>query len=148
MFNGFPRDPVLASPKGARGAAWRRDAALAVRSEAQKTATVVNFVARGVEAVGASDDGLVRLDLGRPARVDWTWEGAAAYQLRDPDDPTDRVWSGEVVQLDEDRGHIYVSVLAGEAAEGPFRVRPFGFLDALQTLFAQCETLPDRASGV
>ncbi|MEO0605237.1 MAG: AAA domain-containing protein, partial [Myxococcota bacterium] len=80
--------------------------------------------------------------------MDWTWEGASAYQLRDPDDPTDRVWSGEVVQLDEDRGHIYVSLQAGEVADGPFRVRPFGFLDALQALFVQCETLQDRASGV
>ncbi len=81
-------------------------------------------------------------------RFDWTWEGSLAYQLHDPDDPTDRTWSGEVVQVDEDRGQIYVARGSGEVVEGPLWVRPFGFLDALQTLFLQAIERPRVASSL
>ena len=147
MFDGFCRDFLLAAVNP-RGEAWRREASEAVRAEVRKNGTVAQFIAERFEPLGAEDEGLYRIWVRGRAEFDWTWEGSVAYQLRDPDDPTDRVWSGEVVQVDADRGQIYVSMRSGTLVEGPLCVRPFDFLDALQTLFLQCETVQETARGV
>ncbi|MEN0066268.1 MAG: AAA domain-containing protein [Myxococcota bacterium] len=150
MFNGFSREAALWTFDAATTSnpAWRRDAAEALRAEARKTSTPLRLVARQVEPVGDAGEGLFRLHTAAHAPFDWTWEGAAAYQLRDPDDPTDRTWSGEVVQVDEDRGQIYLSLTFGALCEGPFWIRPFGFLDALVALFRQSERAPATAQGL
>lgn len=145
MFNGFPRSAAQASegPPGFLDHAWR-----ALRAEIRKQGAVVECEAYAVTPIGDPADRLFRLLTRASGPLDWTWEGSTAYQLRDPDDPTDRVWSGRLVQVDEDAGEFYVGPVAGRVRKGPFRVRPFGFLDALQTLFRQAYARPETAQDL
>src|SRR5262245_12041034 len=68
-----------------------------------------------------TDDGSVfKLDLGQTVEFDWTWEGATAFRPADLDvtptftDDSDEdawaVWSGEVVEVDEAKGIVFVWV--------------------------------------
>ena len=80
---------------------------------------------------------------------DWTWEGATAYR---PDASADELgdgvsdedarrhstsWSGEVVEVDETGGRIFVSIANPDQTPtiGTFHVRPFEFLALLNEVY-------------
>ncbi|MBW2254654.1 MAG: AAA family ATPase [Deltaproteobacteria bacterium] len=115
-----------------------RDAASAVRREHQHTSRWVPMRAYSIKRV--NDRGLYRVDVGFLAAMDWTWEGAVAS--RNPDDADilddeEYLWRGDVVEVDDDEGHLYVDV--GEGAPAPttgrFHVQPFEFLHHLNEVF-------------
>jgi hypothetical protein len=131
MFRGHRRDLRLAAGKPD----WRGDAAQAVKAEFRQTSTLVRLTCRGVEQVGVADDGVFRLDVGTFGHMDWTWEGAKAFKSGTETGSDEPIWSGEIVELDEDMGHLYVAVDAGKPCRGGFVVKPFGFLDALNDFY-------------
>jgi len=105
-------------------------AAAAVRAEHRKTTEAVRMRCRGVRRLGQGR--LYRLDVGAFARMDWTWEGA---QILGGDDLHEPEWSAEVVEVDEDRGHLYANLALGPPpTTGWMRVQPFGFLASLRHL--------------
>src|SRR5207302_213843 len=82
------------------------------------------------------------------------WEGATAFRPSDlegfdgdadttddfvgsPEDGTPGVWSGEIVEVDEARGRIFVWVSdsASPPTTGSFYVRPFEFLAFLRMIY-------------
>jgi len=101
------------------------------------------------------------LEVGHSIQFDWTWEGAIASRRADPAgfqgdiDATDDfvglpsygagangrngVWAGEVVEVDETNGRLFVAVsnLSQPPCRGTFFVRPFEFLGFLHSLFCQ-----------
>ena len=103
-------------------------AAAAVRAEHRKTTEAVRMRCRGVRRLGQGR--LYRLDVGAFARMDWTWEGA---QILGGDDLHEPEWSAEVVEVDEDRGHLYANLALGPPpTTGWMRVQPFGILASLR----------------
>ncbi len=94
-----------------------------------------------------TDDGAVfKLDLGQTVEFDWTWEGATAFRpvvLDDspafPDDEDTAIWSGEVVEVDEAKGIVFVWVADPDRppTKGTFYVRPFEFLAFLHALYCE-----------
>lgn len=98
------------------------------------------------------------LEIGQSLEFDWTWEGAIAFRPTDwgtfigndagaPNDFVDAVWTGEVVEVDETNGRLFVSVSDLEHAPciGSFFVRPFEFLAVLQNLFCHPSTAKLRS---
>ena len=111
-------------------------AAAAVRAEHRKTTEAVRMRCRGVQRVGRGR--LYRLDVGAFARMDWTWEGARVLGGQGPDDRFDVDWAAEVVEVDEDRGFIYVSLALGPPPiTGRILVQPFAFLASLRALLEE-----------
>jgi hypothetical protein len=109
------------------------------------------------------DGSIFVLDVGHSIDFDWTWEGAVAFRTHDMSgfsgeiDRTDDftgsvtenpvrggVWSGEVVEVDQAKGQIFVSVPTPENPPccGCFYVRPFEFLAFLHSVYCQ----PDFAA--
>ena len=95
------------------------------------------------------------LEVGHAIEFDWTWEGAVAFKplllnefaedsegLFDdgsdvPDIEDSVLWSGEILEVDEAAGRIYVCVADPEhpPVTGTFYVRPFEFLAFLHAIF-------------
>jgi superfamily I DNA/RNA helicase len=95
------------------------------------------------------------LEIGHAVEFDWTWEGAVAFRplvLRefaenprnlfhcDADEPEIEdsiLWSGEILEVDEANGRIFVCVSNPEKRPitGSFYVRPFDFLAFLHAVF-------------
>lgn len=133
------------------------DAAEAVRQEYRNSVRWKRLRCRKVERLaGPNGDALFVLDVGHAIEFDWTWEGAVAFRPADPGhftgdiDATDDfvgqspetgpgVWSGEVVEVDETNGRLFVSVSSPDHPPhcGTFFVRPFEFLAFLHSLFLQ-----------
>ena len=97
-----------------------------------------------------TDDGAVfKLDLGQSVEFDWTWEGATAFRPTliddfrpfggDSDDEASAVWHGEVVEVDEAKGILFVWVSDPDhpPTKGVFCVRPFEFLACLNALYCE-----------
>jgi curved DNA-binding protein CbpA len=103
-----------------------------------------------------TDARIYKLQVGRGLQFDWTWEGAFAFRpinitdsldedaldllAQEASDEASRVvsWQGEVVEVNEVEGEIYVSAEDSEHEPtiGAFYVRPFEFLEALHTVFS------------
>jgi len=59
-----------------------------------------------------------KIDLGQSVEFDWTWEGATAFRpvviddsrtfKDDSDEEDSAVWYGEVVEVDETKGVLFV----------------------------------------
>ncbi len=136
------------------------DAASAVDREYRSSARWKRLRCRGVRP--RTDDPaetIFVLDVGHSVEFDWTWEGAVAFRPASPgtfrgdcdltDDFTGSldadtrpgVWQGEVVEVDETNGVLYVSVSdpANRPCTGVFFVRPFEFLAFLHALFCEDE---------
>lgn len=121
------------------------DAAAAVKEEYRATTRRKQLRCLEATPIDLSEgNDIYRLDVGQFVEFDWTWEGSQAFKsARDGDDgAVDEdngtcVWSGEVVEVDETRGHIYVYVPDPERppVTGPFTVRPFEFLASLQQVY-------------
>src|SRR5262249_28385182 len=134
----------------------------AVRQEYRCSVTWKRLRCRNVEQLtGHSNELIFVLDVGHAIEFDWTWEGAVAFRPPEPGkftgdiDVTDAfaglvpdngstqgqpgTWSGEVVEVDETNGRLFVAVsgLNNVPCRGTFFVRPFEFLAFLRSLFCQ-----------
>ncbi len=103
---------------------------------------------------------LYAIETGAAIEFDSTWEGALAFR---PDDEPDAyindteelysrmIWSGEIVEVDETAGTIYVTVtnLQRPPQTGAFYVRPFGFLENLHRVYCHpsFEQFRERLQG-
>lgn len=132
------------------------DAQEAVRREYRDSVKWKRLRCRKVAVLSESETGTVFvLEIGHSVEFDWTWEGAVAFRplklkdfeedqssfLDDNDDDleiTDSIlWSGEILEVDEAEGKIYVCVSNPEfpPTTGSFYVRPFEFLAFLNAVF-------------
>jgi hypothetical protein len=137
-------------------------AAEAVRQEHRSSVRWKRLRCRNVERLAGQDEETVFvLEVGHSIEFDWTWEGARAFRPAEPgqfagdiaamddftrpareNDPKDGrpgEWSGEVIEVDETNGRLFVAVnSAGRPpCRGTFFVRPFEFLAFLHSLFCQ-----------
>lgn len=147
-----------------------RDAAAAVRQEFRDGSRWKRLNCRKVSVFAERDRGTVYVVwIGRTVEFDWTWEGARAfcpYSLADDDSFADRfyegadyddevVWAGEIVEVDEQNGCLFVVPDDPESTPqiGAFFVRPFEFLSVLDAVynddaFAEVRTqLPARLNA-
>lgn len=110
------------------------------------------------------------LEVGQSIEFDWTWEGAVAFRPPDiekfngygerfPDSSHDDIsggaWSGEVVEVDEVNGRIFVWLndLNTRPTKGSFYVHPFEFLAFLYSVYCEIgnkglqDRLPQRLNA-
>ena len=109
------------------------------------------------------------LDVGSSVDFDWTWEGAVAFKPKSIDDfgilsdfalentvhNDEIVWSGEILEVDEQNGCLFVSIRDPECipTTGALFVRPFEFLAVLDAVYNdqefenQQQLLPCRGSN-
>jgi len=133
-----------------------RNAREAIRREFRDSVKWKRLRCRGVTQITQTEKGSVyRLEIGHTVEFDWTWEGATAFRpiaMRDFSDKTASdydnwaseceiqdsiLWAGEVLEVDETNGWIFVSVADPEhpPTTGSFYVRPFEFLAFLDSIF-------------
>ncbi|MBE2233047.1 MAG: AAA family ATPase [Anaerolinea sp.] len=137
------------------------NAAQAVREEYRATTKWKHLRCRKVTPLDDKQvSGIYILHVGSGVEFDWTWEGALAFRptdISEIDDPVelDRLaiateesgrnsrvsWYGEVVEVNEADGDIYVAVEDFDQRPyiGSFYVRPFEFLEALKTIYSEGE---------
>ena len=93
------------------------------------------------------------VQVGSSVEFDWTWEGAVAFKPRSIDGYEGLsdfalentlhddaiVWSGEILEVDEQNGCLFLSVDNPESipTTGAFFVRPFEFLAVLDSVLQQ-----------
>ena len=132
------------------------DASEAVKREFRDSVKWKRLRCRGVTLLSKSETGAVFiLEVGHAIEFDWTWEGAVAFRplvLKEfPDEPQSIVgagddeieikdsilWSGEILEVDEAAGRIFVCVPNPEhpPTTGSFYVRPFEFLAFLNAVY-------------
>ncbi|MCA9128525.1 MAG: AAA family ATPase, partial [Planctomycetales bacterium] len=129
-----------------------KDAAAAVRQEFRDSARWKRLNCKKVSVFAERDRGTIYVvDIGKTVEFDWTWEGAKALcpisldeggrfsdqVFADAEYEDDAVWSGEIVEVDEQHGCLFVSLDNPEAIPkvGPFFVRPFEFLWVLNAIY-------------
>ncbi|QDV10284.1 ATP-dependent RecD-like DNA helicase [Rosistilla oblonga] len=133
-----------------------RDAARAIRREYRDSSKWKEMKCRNVRGISESDTGTVfELQIGHAIEFDWSWEGALAFRpLRTkdfknsdgslyhnpsltPEIDDSIVWTGELLEVDEAQGRIFVAVADPEhpPRRGSFYVRPFEFLQFLDRIF-------------
>lgn len=132
------------------------DASAAVRQEFQDSSRWKQLTCRTVSVFAERDRGTVYvIHIGKMVEFDWTWEGAKAFcphALDGDDSLSDQfdeqadyedalVWSGEIVEVDEQNGCLFVALDDPEAVPtaGPFFVRPFEFLSVLDAIYSSDE---------
>ncbi|MEZ5944927.1 MAG: AAA domain-containing protein [Planctomycetaceae bacterium] len=147
------------------------DAKEAIRREFRDSVKWKRLRCRSVKVLSETETGTVFiLEVGHAVEFDWTWEGAVAFRpllLKEfADDPkslfgeeTDEIdiedsilWTGEILEVDEATGRIFVVVSNPEhpPTTGSFYVRPFEFLAFLNAVFHEPafdqirEMLPSR----
>jgi len=132
------------------------DASRAIRREFRDSAKWKRLRCRSVNVVSESDSGTVyELEIGHSVEFDWTWEGAVAFRpillsefedtqatlfengSLDPDIDDSILWSGEVLEVDETTGRLFIAVSDPEypPRRGSFYVRPFEFLAFLDSVY-------------
>jgi superfamily I DNA/RNA helicase len=147
-----------------------KDAATAVKQEFRDSSRWKRLNCKKVSVFAERDRGTVYVvHIGKTVEFDWTWEGAKAFcpnSLDDDDSFSDRfyeeadyedevVWSGEIVEVDEQHGCLFVALDDPEAIPkvGAFFVRPFEFLSVLDAIYngddfeAVREQLPERLNA-
>lgn len=129
-----------------------KQAATAIRQEYRSCSRWKKLLCRKVSLFSERGRGTVWIvDVGRSVEFDWTWEGAVAFRPLSLDDNAafekyshedsafedSLVWEGEVLEVDERNGCLFVSLDHHEATPtpGPFFVRPFEFLSVLDSVF-------------
>lgn len=103
---------------------------------------------------------LYAIETGAAIEFDSTWEGALAFRpdvepdvyINDAEDLYgSMIWSGEIVEVDETAGVVFVTVtnLQRLPQTGSFYVRPFGFLENLHRVYCHpsFEGLRERIEG-
>ncbi len=142
-------DVALDLPDG--GTASLSEAQTAIRREFQDSVKWKKLRCRRVSLLSATDKGSVYvLEVGHTVEFDWTWEGSTAFRpltLTDfeqgqNDDESFAVedsilWSGEILEVDETKGRLFISVSDPEhpPTMGSFYVRPFEFLAFLHSIY-------------
>lgn len=128
------------------------DAAVVVRREYHDCSKWKRLRCRKVSIVSERGRGnLCVLDVGGSVDFDWTWEGAIAFRPRSLEDngafsraayeeadySEQILWQGEVLEVDERNGCLFVSLNNPEAlpTSGSFFVRPFEFLSVLDAVY-------------
>ena len=132
------------------------DAKKAIRREYRDSAKWKRLRCRNVSVVSETESGTVyELEIGHAVEFDWTWEGSVAFRpllLKefedtqatffengsiDPEIEDSIVWSGEVLEVDEASGRIFIVVTNPEhpPRRGSFYVRPFEFLAFLDAVY-------------
>lgn len=129
-----------------------KDAAVAVRQEYRDCSKWKRLRCRKVSIFAERDRGTVYVvHVGSSVEFDWTWEGAVAFRPKSLDDNAlfsdfsyenaayedEIVWLGEVLEVDERNGCLFISLDNPEAmpTTGSFFVRPFEFLSVLDAVF-------------
>lgn len=122
------------------------DAAAALKEEYRHGSRVLRMLCRSVEAVGDEEGGIFRLEVVGFNAMHWGWEGASAWRprwLADGEsgdggvDSLDTLWKGEVLEVDDDKGLVFVDTGGAGATPctGYFLVKPFDFLEQLYRLY-------------
>ncbi len=132
----------------------------AIRREYRESAKWKRLRCRNVRLVSQSKSGSIyELTVGHAVEFDWTWEGATAFRplllteledsqatlflngSLDPDIEDSILWSGEVLEVDEAAGRIFILANNPEhpPSSGSFYVRPFEFLEFLDAVFNEAE---------
>lgn len=120
----------------------------AVREEYRGSTRWKRLTCLAVELVSqTAGQALYSLEVGRSIELDWTWEGSTAFRPLEGEDFRGRAgageaaWSGDVLEIDEVAGRIYVMVRLPEnrPTTGAFILRPFEFLRNLHELYQETE---------
>ncbi len=131
-----------------------KEAATAVRQEFRGSAKWKRLRCKKVDVVAEKGRGTVFiLQVNKAIDFDWTWEGAVAfrpaaldgdYAITNEDAENilygdENTWSGEVLEVDEQNGCLFVSMDNPEAmpVAGDFFVQPFEFLATLDSAFRE-----------
>ena len=141
----FPRN--LRLPQG--DCNYLQDAAAAVKEEYRSSVRWKRLRCRQVDDLR---DNLYRLHVGHSIQFDWTWEGSVAFRPINPAFVPDEMvpdlesvsaWLGDVVEVDETEGYLYVAATQNPPRTGLFYVRPFEFLANLHEIYngARLETI-------
>ena len=126
--------------------------AKAVRQEYRDCSQWKRLQSRRVSVFSERDRGTVFvIHVGSSVEFDWTWEGAVAFRPRAIDDfgmlsdfalentvhNDEIVWSGEILEVDEQNGCLFVAIDEPESipTTGSFFVRPFEFLAVLDAVY-------------
>lgn len=133
-----------------------QNAAEAVKREYRNSVRWKRLRCRRVSRASENlEESIFVLELGHSVEFDWTWEGSVAFRpldiesfAGDSDSIDDLVtdgdedqsgfgWSGEVVEVDEESGRLFVWVSDPDSPPtiGSFYVRPFEFLACLHSVF-------------
>ncbi|MEI6233686.1 MAG: AAA domain-containing protein [Planctomycetota bacterium] len=128
------------------------DAKTAIREEQRSSSKWKKLRCREVRQHSSGRDGSIFIvDVGQAVEFDWTWEGATAFRPVNPDlfdgddhapaEGQDYNWMGEVVEVDETLGRIFVFVESETQPPvvGSFFVRPFDFLASLSRFYDAAE---------
>ncbi len=134
-------------------------AAEAVRQEYRNSVRWKRLRCRKVSRLTGQDEGIFVVEVGHAIDLDWTWEGAIAFRpidVKNFQDDLDQVdnllffeenqragelaqsmWSGEVVEIDETNGKVFVYISDPEHPPrvGTFFIRPYDFLFHLNNDF-------------
>jgi superfamily I DNA/RNA helicase len=124
------------------------DAQKAIRSEHRDSARWKRLCCRKVTKSPDAEAGTVfELQVGHAVELDWTWEGAVAFRplsltrfegdSGDPDIDDSVVWAGELLEVDEASGRIFVATTDPKhpPRRGSFYVKPFEYLAVLNAVF-------------
>jgi superfamily I DNA and RNA helicase len=147
-----------------------KDAAAAVRQEFRDSSRWKRLNCKKISIFAERDRGTIYVvHIGKSIKFDWTWEGARAFCPASLDDDAtysdhfyeeaeyedEVVWSGEIVEVDEQHGCLFIALDNPEAIPtvGLFFVRPFEFLSVLDAVYngedfeTVREQLPERLAA-
>ena len=126
------------------------EAASAIKQEFRTSVRKKRLRCLEWECVSERDAGAIfTLKVGRSVEFDWTWEGAVAYrpgamvdtwsdsQSSSDADDEEMYWCGEVVEVDEAGGRVFVLIANPDQqpTTGTFFVQPFEFLALLNEVY-------------
>lgn len=134
------------------------EAAGAVRQEQRRAGRARLLTCHELVALDDAP-GVFRIEIGAFSEVERSWEGARVFKpadLPEPDDPRAlqeqahdpgrTLWRGQVVEVDEDAGRLYVLIDGDEPpCTGRFVAVPYDFLEALCRLLHPGRPEPWRA---
>ncbi len=119
-----------------------KNAAAAIRQEFRDCSKWKRLHCKKVSIFAERDRGTVWVvHIGSAVEFDWTWEGAVAFRPNSLDEDAayedEVVWRGEVLEVDERNGCLFISLDNPESmpTSGSFFVRPFEFLSVLDAVF-------------
>ncbi len=147
------------------------DARKAINKEYRAAAKWKRLRCDKVERIYQADSATVyELQIGHAVEFDWTWEGAVAFRpvllkefsssqaafsdhtIISPDIDDSILWAGEVLEVDEAAGRIFIETADPEHPPrcGSFYVRPYEFLACLDAAYndpAFQKLLPQRLAA-
>ena len=129
-----------------------KDAAAAVQQEFSDSSQWKRLRCTKVSVFAERERGAIYVvHIGKTVEFDWTWEGAKAFcpvsmgkagkktglLCEESEFFDDLAWSGEIVEVDEQNGCLFIALEDPEATPniGLFFVRPFEFLSVLNDVY-------------